>query len=178
MNRTSRTGAAILSLLASGSAAAQPLAPCLTTPEAEALVITAVPALVTSLAVVCAPALPPSALLRQPDNPYGARYVAAGDAAWPTAKTGLAKIAGPDMQPLLESDLARPMISAMAGPLVAKDFKPADCAPTDRLLTALAPLTPRQAATAFVALFQLADGGRKIDDRKKSALPLCPLGRK
>jgi hypothetical protein len=158
------------------SAIAAPLAqPCVSGPEAEALVVTAVPALMTTLRLLCQPSLPADALILQPNSDFLGRYQAASDGAWPLAKSGLAKIGGPDVKPLLESDFARPAIVAMIGPMFAASFEKRDCAPTNRLVTMLAPLPPRNAAAALVAFVQMANE-RKKDPAKKDLLPICGYG--
>jgi len=168
--------AAALSLLSFGGAQAAPVAqPCVNGPEAEALVVTAVPALVSTLRMLCTPSLPANALLLRPDSDFLAKYQAAGDAAWPTAKSGLAKIGGQDMQGLLDSDFARPALAGLIGPMFAASFHKEDCAPTNRLVTMLAPLPPRNAAAAVVAFLQMANE-RKKDPAKKDLLPICGYG--
>lgn len=169
--------ASALALLSVGTATAAPAAQqCVSGAEAEALVITAVPALVATLRVVCTPQLPASSLLLQPNSQFLAKYQAESDSAWPLAKQGLGKVGGPDLKPLLESQLARPALAGMVGPLFAAQFKPQDCAPTDRLVTMLAPLPPRNAAAALVAFLQMAGERRKADPAKKDLLPICGYG--
>ncbi len=169
--------ASVAALLSIGTATAAPTAQqCVSGPEAEALVITAVPALIATLRVVCTPKLPAGALLLQPNSQFVAKYQAESDSTWPLAKQGLAKVGGADLTPLLDSQLARPALAGMVGPLFAARFKPRDCAPTDRLVTMLAPLPPRNAAAAFVALLQMTDERRKKDPAKQDLLPICGYG--
>ena len=158
--------------MVSQSAAAEP---CLTGPEAEAVMITAVPTVMTTLRVMCAPSLPANALLRQSDSAFVAKYAAAADDAWPLAKAGLGKIAGPDVQPMLESRFARVALGTILAPIVVANFKLRDCKPANRMLTALDPLPPRNAAAAFVAFWQMAHADRKD---QKDILPVCPYGQK
>lgn len=167
--------ASALALLSVGTATAA-AAPCVSGPEAEALVVTAIPAIVATLRVVCATKLPANALLLQPDSPFLAKYQAEGDSAWPLARQGLGKVGGPDLKPLLDSGLARPALAGMVGPLFAASFKPEECAPTDRLVTMLAPLPPRNAAAALVAFLQMADERRKKYPAKQDLLPICGYG--
>lgn len=176
MRRRGSGIAAGLALLASIPAGARPAAPCVTGPQAEALVITAVPALVATLRVMCAPRLPANATLMQSDGPFIAKYQAESDAVWPLAKAGLARIAGPDLRPMLDSGLARPALAAMVGPLFAADFHVEDCAPTERLVTMLAPLPPRNAAAALVVFLQMVDERRRKDPAKPDLLPICRYG--
>ena len=60
-------------------------------------------------------------------------------------------------------------------PTVAANFKIRDCAPANRMITALAPLPPRNAAAAFVAFWQMSHADRKD---QKDILPICPYGQK
>ncbi len=169
--------ASAAALLSVGTATAAPaVQQCVSGPEAEALVITAVPALITTLRVICTPKLPANSLLLQPNSQFLAKYQAESDSAWPLAKQGLAKVGGADLQPLLDSQLARPALAGMVGPLFAAQFKPQDCAPTDRLVTMLAPLPPRNAAAALVAFLQMAQERRKKDPAKQDLLPICGYG--
>ena len=166
--------AAVAALFDGQSAAAAP-APCLTGAEAEAVMITAVPTVMTTLRLMCATSLPSTALLRQSNSAFAAKYAAAADTAWPLAKVGLGKIAGPDVQPMLESRFARVALGTILAPIVAANFKVRDCAPTNRMLTALEPLPPRNAAAAFVAFWQMSHADRKD---QKDILPICPYGQK
>lgn len=166
-----------LAALGIGSAQAAPVAqPCVSTPEAEALVITAMPSLLATLRLICTPGLPADALILQPNSEFLGKYQAASDGAWPAARTGLGKIGGPDVQSLLDSDFARPALASMIGPLFAANFRPQDCAPTNRLVTMLAPLPPRNAAAAFVAFLQMANERKRQEPAKKDLLPICGYG--
>jgi hypothetical protein len=169
--------ASTLALLSIGTVSAAPaVQQCVSGPEAEALVITAVPALITTLRLVCATKLPANSLLLQSNSQFLAKYQAESDSAWPLAKQGLGKVGGADLKPLLESQLARPALAGMVGPLFSAQFKPQDCAPTDRLVTMLAPLPPRNAAAALVAFLQMAGERRKKDPAKQDLLPICGYG--
>jgi hypothetical protein len=112
----------------------------------------------------------------QSNSQFLAKYEAQGDAVWPLAKQGLVKVGGPDIKPLLDSQFARPALAGIVGPLFAVHFKPRDCAPTDRLVTMLAPLPPHNAAAALVAFLQMADERRKKDPAKQDLLPICGYG--
>lgn len=177
MRKTILRAAAILSLTCFGTnAVAAPAAQsCVSGPEAEALVVIAVPALTTTLRLICTPSLPADALLLQPNSDFLAKYASAGDSVWPLAKSGIAKIGGADVKPLLDSDFARPALAGIIGPMFAASFRKEDCAPTNRLVTMLAPLPPRNAAAALVAFLQMANA-RKKDPAKKDLLPICGYG--
>ena len=129
----------------------------------------------TTLRVMCSTSLPANSLVRQGSGDFVAKYQAAADEAWPLAKQGLGKLAGPDVQPMLESRFARPTLATILAPVVAANFKVRDCAPANRMITALAPLPPRNAAAAFVAFWQMSHADPKD---QKDILPICPYGQK
>lgn len=154
-------------------AATDPLRPCITGKEAEGLVLVLAPDLMRAVGASCAPQLPPSSLLRQTDGPLIARYQAAADQAWSQGRAGLAKLAGPDAAQLMDSDLARPMVTALAVPLLTKKLNPRDCPTIDRFVTLLSPLPPRNTAALVVAVVQL-DAAKKVRKGERPDLPLCP----
>ncbi len=167
-----------LALLAGTSAAtAQSLRatialPCVSQPEAEALVAAVAPELITEMGRICANSLPPGALLRQTSGPLIDRYRAASDLAWPQGRGAIAKIVGPDVGALLGSDLARPLLSTLVAPALTKTIEPADCPALDRILTLAQPLPPRNMAGLFVSILQLVDA-KRIKKGGKATLPIC-----
>lgn len=162
---------AALALVAAPSAQTQ-TAPCVPQREAEALILALAPAMIGSVAATCATALPPSALLRRSVGPLTAKFAAEGDAAWPLAKEGLRKLVGPEGAAMVDSELARPMVTAMVAPLLAKEIKAKDCPNIDRILTLLDPLPARNTAGLVVAILEMAG---KDKPRGKSPLTICPL---
>ena len=152
-----------------------PPQPCLTGEEAEALIVTLMPAAITIAGTTCATELPPNALLRQPNSGFVAKFAAIGDSAWSVAKSGLAKVAGPDVAPILDTSMGRPMVAGLIAPLLVKEIKPRDCAPINQILTDLAPLPPRNIANAVVTILQVA---RKPKPGEKDPLPICPFGQR
>jgi hypothetical protein len=150
---------------------------CLTAPEAEALLITVIPDALTEVSRTCAAQLPASALLRAPGRSFGQSYRDLADASWPATRRALAKMLPPDAAPMLDNDLARLMLISVAGPVVAKQVKPADCGPANRFLTMIAPLPPKNAAAAIVAALQIAGVDRK-NGQKAPAIPICAFDTK
>lgn len=148
--------------------------PCVTPPEAEALVTTLLPDLMTNVSQICAPALPRGALLRRADDAFLARYRAEADRAWPQAQGALQKIAGPEAQGLLGNDLARPLLVTLVTPALTRNLQPADCPAVERIVALAQPLPPRSAAGLFIAVLQLADARRQ--DRSKIPLSICGPG--
>lgn len=154
-------------------AASEPLRPCITGQEAEGLVLVLAPDLMRAIGTTCGSQLPPSSLLRQTEGPFIARYQAAADQAWFKGRAGLAKLAGPDAAQLMDSELARPMVTALAVPLLTKKLNPRDCPTIDRFVSLLSPLPPRNTAALVVAIVQL-DAANKVRKGERPDLPLCP----
>lgn len=154
-------------------ASAQTAAPrCLTTSEAEVVFLAIGPAALKAAAGVCAGALPPRAFLLQPDAAFTARLADASQAAWPRAREAIAKIAGPELAPLLQSNALQPLVGVAVGALVVSDLKPADCVKVDRLLGLLAPLPPRNVAALGVTILQYAQDDA-VRRGKRAQVPLC-----
>ncbi len=182
MRRAVRSIAALAMLCGAASAGAQQEAeagrPCLTTAEAEAVTLVALPDIIRVTGVACAATVPPRSLLRQPTGAFIDKYQAEADAAWPAARDALARLTDPDIAPLLQSDLARPLLTSMLAPLIVGRIDPRDCPAIDRMVTLLAPLPARNAAGLIVTGAQLMHDGKAR--RSKPAkdtpdLPLCAL---
>jgi hypothetical protein len=166
---------AAAALLASTAAQAQSAAvPCIPQRDAEALFLAVAPALIDSVATTCATALPATAILRRSPAALRSKFVAESDVAWPRAKAGLRTLLGPDAAPMVDSELARPMLSSMVGPMLAKDVKPGDCAGIDRVLTLIDPLPARNVAGLVVTLLDVT-GAAKARAGRKAAFTLCSI---
>lgn len=162
-------------LLAASTTQAQAPA-CIPQREAEALFLALAPAMIGSVAATCAAALPPGALLRRPAGQLTAKYAGPADAAWPTAREGLRKLLGPDAAPMMDSEMAKPMITAMIAPLLAKEVKAKDCPHIDRILTLIDPLPARNTAGLLVAILDIS-GKAKGGGQKPGPFILCPAPR-
>ena len=166
---------AVLALLATPALAQAPVAQtrCLNAPEAEAVFLAIAPAAIRVAGATCAGALPPGALLRQPGGAFLDKLQVASDRAWPAATAAAGRFVGPDIAPLLQSDVMRPMLGTLIAPLIVADLKPVDCPKVDRILTLLAPLPVQNIAALGVTILQLTqeDARRR---GKRSRLPLCP----
>ena len=158
-------------IVAASSAQAQ--APtCIPQREAEALFLALAPAMVGSVAATCATVLPASALLRRSVGPLTAKYAAESDAAWPAAKEVLRKLIGPDASQLVDSEVAKPMVTAMIAPMLAKEVKAKDCPNIDRILTLIDPLPAKNTAALVVAILDIA--GKNKGGRGNTPFILCP----
>ena len=166
--------AALLMLLA--AAPPQPR-PCLTAPEAEALVAAALPDVLRQTGVRCAPKLAVVSPLRQSNGELLKRYDRAAESAWPAARAALGKLSGSLVDGLLQSDYARPLLGSLIAPVIAARLPVEDCAAIDRLVTLLAPLPPQNVAGLVVVA---ADRARRTrvpagTSNPAASLPLCPV---
>lgn len=168
-----------LALLAGASAAtAQSVTvtvPCVSQPEAEALIVSVAPELIADVGRICATSLPPNALLRQPGGPLIDRYRAEAELAWPQGRGAIAKVTGPDIASLLGGNLARPLLATLVTPVLTKSIEPRDCNALDRIVTLAQPLPPRNLAGLLVSVLQLVDA-RRIKKGGKPTLPICQAG--
>lgn len=158
--------AAALLCLGSGAHAAQTITmqlPCVSAPEAEALITSILPETIEQLGSACAGTLPPGALLRQPPAALIARYRADADAAWPGAQKAVQRLAGDNIGGLLSGSLARPLIASLLAPAITRAVQPGDCPAYDRIVTLAQPLPPRNLAGLLVAAWELADARKRPD---------------
>lgn len=161
---------AMSAMLASAAAQAQNAKPCVTAAEGEGLALYVMPDVVRSASQTCRPHLPRTALLANP-APLIVKFQAETDAAWPAARAAFGKIAGEDVAPFLQGDMAKPMIAAMMGPMIVSEIKPKDCGAINRMVELLQPLPARNTAAVFITIAQLAQQDGKMDNK----LPLCPF---
>lgn len=178
--RASRAGAIALALgMASTAAAQAPVRACVTPAEAESLVLAVAPDLIRQTGVACTTALPATALIRQTDSRLLSRYQAEADGAWARASGALAKIAGPEAEPFIQSGSARALIGALVAPAITGKIQPGDCPSIERIVTLLEPLPPRNTAALLVTAIQLSEADRaKRPGAKPSGLPMCPAAAK
>jgi hypothetical protein len=161
--------AALLALLASGSAQAQSAQSCVTPTEAEALVLFVAPELIRQAGTRCATALPPTALIRRTSGPFIARYEAETDTAWPQAKAALSRLTAPQAIQLLDSSFAAPLVASLIAPMVVGNIDAADCPRIERAATLVQSLPPRNVA-GLIVLFAQIDAD---SPRPQMRLPLC-----
>jgi hypothetical protein len=107
-----------------------------------------------------------------------ARYQSAADRAWPNARAAIVKLSDPMIDSLLQSEFARPLLTAALAPLLVGRINPADCGTIDRFVTQLAPLPPQNTAGVIVTTLRYF----KAEKAKGKAinvpdLPLCPEAR-
>lgn len=150
---------------------------CITTPEAEAMALVALPDVLRQTGIVCTDRLPETSLIRDPTSRLVRKYEAEATRAWPLARGAIVKLSDPAVDVMLDSEFARPLLTSLLVPLLVGRIAPSDCGTIDRLVTLLEPLPPRNTAGIVVATLQYlkaekAKGGRvSVPD-----LPLCPAG--
>ncbi len=163
----------LAAMLACGSAQAQAASPCVTSAEAEALVLFVAPDLIRQTGLRCQAVLPSSALVRQASGPLLAKYEAETERAWPRVRSALAKLVGEQGAGLLDSSLAQPLVGSLVAPMLVGTLKPGDCATVERAVGLVQALPPRNVA-ALVVLFARADASSASP---RMRLPLCAEAR-
>ena len=162
-----------LLLALAATAAPQPARACLTDPEAQAMVLVALPDILRETGRLCAARLPAASPIRSEGALVG-RYQAAADQAWPSARAAIVKLSDPAADILLQSDYARPLLTSIIVPLIVGRVATRDCGTIDRLVTNLAPLPPRNTASIVVTTLQYLKrekaAGKAVD---VPDLPLC-----
>ncbi|GAA0663187.1 hypothetical protein FHT00_001285 [Sphingomonas insulae] len=165
---------ALLAAVALLTSPAQAQTRCITTPEAEAMTLVALPDIIQQTGIICATRLPASSLLRRNDSGFLAKYQDAADRAWPNARAAIVKLSDPMIDTLLQSEFARPLLTAALAPVLVGRINPADCGTIDQFVTQLAPLPPVNTAGVIVTTLRYF----KAEKAKGKAiavpdLPLC-----
>ena len=153
-------------------AAAQP---CLTSREAETIALVALPDLIRTAGEICGAQLPATSLMRRGSGPFLAKYQAAADRAWPDARLAIAKLSEPTVAVLLQSDYARPVLTALLVPLLVGRIAPADCPSIDRFATLVEPLPPRNTAGLVVTTLQFLKREKARGNGAVADLPDLPV---
>lgn len=160
------------SLVASPVAAQQR---CISSSEAEAMTLVALPEIIRQTGVVCTTQLPSTSIVRRASSPLLDRYETEATRAWPTARAAIVKLSDPAVDALLGSDFARPLLTTLLVPQLVGRIAVSDCGTIDRLVTLLEPLPPRNTAGIVVATLQYLKAekakGSKIEVPE---IPLCP----
>ena len=158
-------------LLAAALASPAPPRPCLTSAEAEAVALVAMPEIIRQTGVACAAQLPATSLVRRTQSPLLQRYDAEADRAWPGARAAIVKVTDAQAAALLGSDYARPLLTTLIAPLIVGRVAAKDCGTIDQLVMSLEPLPPRNVAGVVVTAIRYLQAR---GERNVAALPLCP----
>lgn len=155
------------------AAAAQP--PCVTQPEAEAMFLYMAPELIRQTGQLCAANLPAASLLRQRSGPMLAKFQRESGTAWPVARQAVMRLAGPEAQPILQSQFAEQVAASLIAPAITAGIQPGDCGYIDRIVTLIEPLPARNSAALIATLVQL---GAEKDRETAARAPfrICPAG--
>lgn len=166
--------AAAVSLLAGQAHAAA--RECVSGEEVQALALVLMPHALTAVAETCAPVLPQSALLNQPDAPLFARYQAQSETNMALAQSAFLKIAGKDKAIEKMGEAGLDMMTEMLVPQLTKAIALKDCGAINRMIELLEPLPPENMAGAIATILQIVardESGKK--KRKNSDPDICPL---
>lgn len=163
---------AVAAALATPAVAAPP---CLTAREAETIALVALPDLIRETGRVCAATLPAASLVRRPSGAFIAKYQAAADRAWPDARLAIAKLSDPSVALLLQSDYARPVLTALMVPLLVGRIATSDCPTIDRFATLVEPLPARNTAGLVVTTLQFLKREKARGNGAVAALPDLPV---
>lgn len=149
--------------------------PCLTAREAETIALVALPDLIRETGRVCARTLPTASLVRRTSGAFLVKYQRAADAAWPAARLAIAKLSDPSVALLLQSDYARPVLTALLVPLLVGRIAPADCTTIDRFATLVEPLPARNTAGLVVTTLQFLKAEKAKGNGAVADLPDLPV---
>jgi hypothetical protein len=161
-------------ILIATPAAAQPLR-CLQPQEAESLALVALPDILRETVRTCATALPASSFVRANSAPLIARYQVEADRAWPAAQRALLKLSDPMIEPLLNTQIAREMLTALAVSQIVGRIDVADCNTIDRLASLLQPLPPRNTAGLIVTSLQYLKARKASGAKVARSVPELPI---
>lgn len=168
----------LLSLVVIAAVAAGPAGAasrCVTPPQAEALTSVALPDIMREAGRVCATALPATALVRRTSGAWMAKYLAEADRAWPAARLALVQLSDPAIVPFLDSDFARPMLTALLVPQLMGRIDVADCPTIDRFATLLEPLPPRNTAGIVVTTLRYLKAQKARNNVAVQNVPDLPI---
>ena len=160
---------ALAALTASTAAmAALPKLPDMSSDEAAALAVYAVPNVLIAARQTCAGELSPNGFLARRGDELTHRYAAEQNAAWPQARSALFKFASakaPDQVKTfaaLPDKAVRPLADALIQQEVAAKIHPHSCRNIERIAEAISPLDPVDAGRILGVLFDIASASDKL----------------
>ncbi|RYY24037.1 MAG: hypothetical protein EOP62_18245 [Sphingomonadales bacterium] len=169
MKKVFRAGvAASLALLGTAGHAAQTAQqrPCLTSQEANALLLSVAPSVLRSVSETCSKTLPANAYLRTNGAGLAERYVAPAAAAKSAAIAAFNKVSGETTIDAMMFDM---IMGSMIGEILVAKVKPEDCTKADRILGLLDPLPPENLSGLLVTFLEFSG----TNDKKPSPLDIC-----
>jgi hypothetical protein len=139
-----------LALLAAVSIAGP--TPCLSSEEAQALVMTSLPDAVMSARAKCRAVLPETSALTQSGGVIAARWRAGVGLVAADANRAFDKISGLPVSTILGPAQAQKAVQPILSREIAKRLGAANCATASELVDTLSPLPARNVARALIAL--------------------------
>lgn len=163
-------GSAALALMQAGVVQAREIKPCVTIPQAEALLTYLLPKAVEASRSKCGTILPATSALMKKNSEQLARYTAASEAAWPMARRAVDVIAGEKIPADIDDALIRPIADALFTQMISGEIKPKNCAIINKVYSDLSPMPPSNIASLAVTVVQAATKGDKGGD-----IPICKV---
>lgn len=148
---------------------------CLTSEEADAALLTALPGAVRGLSGVCNPKLPADAYLKTTGATLAGRFQAAAKLVQPAADRAVARIAGVKTGDGIKDAAAflDPMIELMVKGSADK-LTPEICVKADQIFRLLDPLPARNFSGLLELIVELASkNDEKKDEKKDSPFKIC-----
>lgn len=161
-------GSAIIVLMQAGVVQAQDGKPCITVPQAEALVTYLLPKAVEASRSKCGTTLPATSALMLENSQQLASYKAASESAWPKAKEAVGVIAGDKLPSGMSDELMRPIADAIFTQMISEEVKPKNCLLINKIYSDLSPMPSSNIASLTITIVQAA-----TKDDKDENLPIC-----
>ncbi len=169
MKQKMATAIAVLAMLQANVAHAAETAPkCLSTVQAEALIMYLLPKAVDASRDRCAAVLPIDSALMAENSNRLEEYDAASESAWPQAREALAVISDDKVPAELDDRLVRPIADLIATTMIGDAINPRDCRVIDKIYGDLEPMPSRNLASLAVTIIQVS-----TKDDANTDIPIC-----
>lgn len=179
MRRLFSVSAALLCTLLPLQASAQATRACLTAKETQALVSFALPDVISAVTTKCALAAGKDSYLGTSGTALSERYRPAANAAWPTARPAIRKLAVPDGQLLdaMPDESLKGFAGALAATAIVRGIKPQQCSDIDRGMRLLSPLPPENLSMLVGFMLEILSRPTAQAALAKAKPPfnLCPI---
>lgn len=143
---------------------------CVTAQQASGLMLVLLPGALRAMQRVCATRLPDSALLRRMPPALLSKYETAAAGAWPRATEAIRAISGQSLD-ASQVAMVRPMLDAMAAPMLAEVIQPDICPTANRVATLLEPLPAENLAGLVVTYVELRAAEKAREARESGTTP-------